>query len=106
MDLHLAEIARERDLRRRRQIDVAKQNELVVEKRFVDFGEQLGRHALRESDAADLAAERRMQRLDRKWPIAARARWWFARCCVMAGSRRFCARRDHAPELHRALEQP
>src|ERR1700721_301481 len=46
MHLHLAEIARERDLRRRRQVDVAEQT--------------------------DLAGERPMQRLDLERPVAPR----------------------------------
>ena len=32
VDVHLAEIARERDLRRRRQINVAEQDQFVIEK--------------------------------------------------------------------------
>ncbi len=51
VDLHLAEIARERDLGRRRQIDVVEDDQLVFEKGFIDFGEQLGRHGLRQRDA-------------------------------------------------------
>ena len=58
VDLHLAEILGERDLRCRRQVDVAEQDQLVVEEGLVDLLEQRGRHRLFQRDAGDLAAER------------------------------------------------
>ena len=70
VDLHLAEIARESDLRRRRQIDVAEQDQLIIEKGLINFGEHRRRHGLRQRDAGDLAAEHWMQRIDLEWPIA------------------------------------
>src|SRR5580658_7937890 len=72
VDLHLAEIARKGDLRRRRQVDVAEQNQLIVEEGLIDFGEQARRYRLRQRDTADLAAEHRVQRLDPERPIARR----------------------------------
>src|SRR5262249_48760960 len=70
VDLYLAEIAGERDLRRRRQINVAKKDQFVVKKGLVNFGEHRGRYRLRERNARDLAAEQRMQRFDLERPIA------------------------------------
>ena len=70
VDLDLAERAREGDLRRGRQIDVAEQNQLVVEEGLVDLAEHFRLDRLRERDAGDLAAERGMQRLDLERPVA------------------------------------
>jgi hypothetical protein len=64
VDLHLAEAPGEGDLRRGRQVDIAKQNQLVVEERLIDLAEQLRLDRLRQRDAGDLAAERVMQRRD------------------------------------------
>jgi len=72
VDLHLAEITRESHLRRWRQIDITKQDQLVVEKGFIDLGEYCRRHGLRERNADNFAAENWMQRYDLKRPIA---RW-------------------------------
>ena len=72
VDLDLAERAREGDLRGGRQVDVAEENQLVVEERLVDLVEHLRLDRLRQRDAGDLAAERVMQRLDLKRPVAAR----------------------------------
>ena len=47
VDLHLAEIARESDLRRRRQIDIAEQDQFIVEKGFINLGEHRWRHGFR-----------------------------------------------------------
>ena len=62
--LHLAEIAREGDLGRRRQIDIAEKDQLVGKERFVDLGEQRRRHRFRQCDVGDFATKQRMQRLD------------------------------------------
>src|ERR1700733_13401919 len=77
VDLHLAEVGREGDLRRRRQIDVVEQNELVVEKSFLDLGEQGRRYRLLKRNAGDLPAEHRMQRPHLERPIAIRALFGF-----------------------------
>src|SRR4029077_13606791 len=77
-DLHLAEIARESDLSRRRQIDIAEQDQFIVEKGFINLGEHRWRYRFRQRDAGDLAAQHRMQRLDTEWPItncALRLKW-------------------------------
>ena len=102
VDLHLAEIAREGDLGRRRQIDVAEQDQLVVEKGFIDLLEQRRRHRLRQRDAGDLAAKHRMQRRDLERPIAARAlrfKLGLGHDHLPAGSasRRLCQRRRALP---------
>ena len=70
VDLDLAERAREGDLRRGRQVDVAEQDQLVVEERLVHLVEHFRLDRLRERDAGDLAAERGMQRLDLERPVA------------------------------------
>ena len=72
VDLDFAERTREGDLRGRRQIDVAEQDQLVVEEGLVDLVEHLGLDRLRERDARNLDAERRMQRLDLERPVAGR----------------------------------
>ena len=69
VDLHLAEIARESDLSRRRQIDIAEQDQFIVEKGFINLGEHRWRYRFRQRDAGDLAAQHRMQRLDIEWPV-------------------------------------
>ena len=70
VDLYLAEIAREGHLRRQRQIDVTKQDQFIIEKGFVDLGEHCRRHRLGQRNAGNFAANNRMQRFDRKRPIA------------------------------------
>src|SRR5262245_65891327 len=70
MDLHLAEIAREGDLRCRRQIDVTEQNQLIVEKSLKDLGKHRRRHRFRKRDAGDLAAEDRVEWRNLEWPVA------------------------------------
>jgi hypothetical protein len=69
VDLHLAEIARESDLSRRRQIDIAEQDQFIVEKGFINLGEHRRRYRFRQRDAGDLAAQHRMQRLDIERPV-------------------------------------
>src|SRR5215831_18909360 len=70
MDLHLAEIPRESHLRRRRQIDIPKQNQLVVKKGLIDLGEYRRRNGLRQRNTDNFTTENWMQRSDLKWPIA------------------------------------
>ena len=72
VDLHLAEVAREGDLRRRRQIDVVEQDQLIGEKRFVDFGEYCRRDRFRKRNAGNLTTKNRMQRPDLKRPNVGR----------------------------------
>ena len=62
--LHLAELARERDLRRRRQLVRREDEHLVAQEGVVEGAEVVGRDAAREVEAGDLGAEARRQRAD------------------------------------------
>src|SRR5262245_6212304 len=70
MDLNFAEIAREFDLCRRRQVDVAEQDQLIIEERLVDLGKHRGRYRLGQRNPPDLAAERWVKGADLEGPIA------------------------------------
>ena len=70
VDLNLAERAREGDLRGGGQVDIAEQDQLVVEKRLVHLAEHFRLDRLRERDPGNLAAERGVQRLDLERPVA------------------------------------
>ena len=62
--LHLAELARERDLRRRRQVVRREDEHLVAQEGVVEGAKVVGRDAAREVEAGDLGAEARRQRAD------------------------------------------
>jgi hypothetical protein len=72
VDLHLAEAARERNLRCGREIDVAEQNQLVVEERLIDLVEQRLIDGVGQRDTDYLASQCCMQRLDLERPISSR----------------------------------
>jgi len=62
VNLHVAEVARECDLRRRRHVLRRKEQHLVAEKRVVNRAKHVRRDAARDLDTRDLGAELRRQR--------------------------------------------